>query len=153
MPEAQSKSAAQNYATRDNIIYPGTREQADAVEAQAAEELAADRREDVDSVTSTVESDQALEVEQSVRDQLAADDPKVQHATDANEEARAQHGSIPPEDAVDIADTQVEQEAVLAEANEVPLPSDPEPAKADDDVDPPEVQDPEANKAEDPSKE
>jgi hypothetical protein len=103
MPETQSP--AQNYADRDNIIFPGTRAQADAVEEQAKSETE-DRRLVTES-DPKVESDQALEVEVVKTEAAVAESERVQDALAKNTEARQEHGHVP----VEVAQEQAEQHA------------------------------------------
>ena len=115
MPDPQTKSPAQNYATRTNIVYPGTREQADAVEEQARRELEADQPH-IAEAHASVESDQALEVEVAKTAHAAVGSPRVQHALEANTEARAEHGTVSPEVVEEQVEEHHEQVEALAEA-------------------------------------
>lgn len=118
MPEPDTKSAAVNYATRDNIVFPGTREQADDVERQAAEQRSEVHAFDADADQVRVESDQALEVELAVRDRLASEEAVVTEARESNEEARADHGSVTPEQADLNSDIQRDSVERTVEVNE-----------------------------------
>lgn len=119
MPDPQTKSPAQNYATRTNIVYPGTREQADAVEEQARRELEADQPH-IAEAHASVESDQALEVEVAKTAHAAVGSPRVQHALEANTEARAEHGTVSPEVVEEQVEEHHEQVEALAEAQDQP---------------------------------